>query len=358
MNNLKFTPQLATKLLELKLIRKQVHPTLPLTIWNYTERAQYDKAWDEYPILLHLRGLITENSSYDIIARPFKKFFNFEENRHVPTSGYEIYAKMDGSLGIIFNYAGKWHCATRGSFTSEQAIKCTELMQPYLLDFDEDCTYLVEILYKNNRIVVDYPFEDIILIGVIHKNGMEYHPNTVMSHSLIRKCPIIGTQKAYYGPKVSFADLKAQIPDNEEGYIIKFMNGDRCKIKGENYLRLHRLMTNITSYSIWENLINGVDILELLNAVPDEMFEDIRRFVDNIKEKQTDIYNICYDDLTAVLLSHVNANPDNRKKLIALDIQKFKYSKYMFKLLKDESVDHIDTKSLILKNLKPEFRKF
>ena len=40
------------------LLYKQEHPTLPLTIWNYTEKVQYEGLWDE--ITLSTRGLITD----------------------------------------------------------------------------------------------------------------------------------------------------------------------------------------------------------------------------------------------------------------------------------------------------------
>ena len=41
------------------LLYKQVHPTLPLTIWNYTEKVQYENLWDE--ITLMCRGLVTDD---------------------------------------------------------------------------------------------------------------------------------------------------------------------------------------------------------------------------------------------------------------------------------------------------------
>ena len=74
------------------LLYKQVHPTLPLTIWNYTEKVQYESAWDE--ITLMCRGLVTDNEG-NVVARPFKKFFNIEENKHTPTDKFEVYDKMD-----------------------------------------------------------------------------------------------------------------------------------------------------------------------------------------------------------------------------------------------------------------------
>ena len=41
------------------LLYKQVHPSLPLTIWNYTEKVQYEGLWDD--ITLMSRGLVTDD---------------------------------------------------------------------------------------------------------------------------------------------------------------------------------------------------------------------------------------------------------------------------------------------------------
>ena len=85
------------------LLYKQVHPSLPLTIWNYTETVQFEGKWDE--ITLMCRGLVTDDKG-NIIARPFKKFFSIEEGKYTPTENFEVFEKMDGSLGILFNYEG------------------------------------------------------------------------------------------------------------------------------------------------------------------------------------------------------------------------------------------------------------
>jgi RNA ligase len=127
------------------LLYKQQHPILPLTIWNYTEKVQYEELWDD--ITLQCRGLVTDDKG-TIIARPFRKFFNLEEGKFTPTEEFEVYAKMDGSLGVVFWYNDEWHIATRGSFTSDQAIKGKEMLKKYPLDkLDKNNTYLFEIIY-------------------------------------------------------------------------------------------------------------------------------------------------------------------------------------------------------------------
>jgi RNA ligase len=127
------------------LLYKQVHPTLPLTIWNYSEKVQYENLWDE--TLLMCRGLVTNNEG-NIVAKPFDKFFNIEEGKYEPTEKFEVWEKMDGSLLIVFWYEGKWIVATRGSFTSDQAIKGIELLKKYNTDIMfRHLTYCFEIIY-------------------------------------------------------------------------------------------------------------------------------------------------------------------------------------------------------------------
>lgn len=128
------------------LVHKQKHPHHDLFIWNYSPKVQYEKLWDD--ITLQCRGLVT-NSKGDIVARPFKKFFNYEEYKpeDIPNEEYVVYEKMDGSLGILFYY-NEWILATRGSFTSPQAIKGKEILKKYPLEkLDKNNTYLFEIIY-------------------------------------------------------------------------------------------------------------------------------------------------------------------------------------------------------------------
>ena len=149
------------------LLYCQGHPTRPLTIWNYTEKVQYEGLWDE--VTMMCRGLVTDDMG-NIVGRPFRKFFNMEEGKHTPTSEFDVFTKEDGSLIITFQYKGDWVIASRGSFTSEQAVAAERLF--YKLGYNEKLdnpqyTYLFEYCSDWNRIVVRYDLERLILLGVI-----------------------------------------------------------------------------------------------------------------------------------------------------------------------------------------------
>jgi RNA ligase len=271
------------------LLLKQTHPNYDLTIWNYSPKVQYDRLWDN--ITIQCRGLVT-NSNGDIIARPFKKFFNYEEHmpEEIPNEYFEVYEKMDGSLGILFNYKDEWIIATRGSFTSPQSIKGKELLQKYSFDrLHKDYTYLFEIIYKENRIVCDYDFEDLVLLGIIEtKTGNEINLRSGDEDIRIRNMvtnigfPVVTLYKTW---GEGFDLLQEEIPNDKEGYVIRFKNGFRMKVKGEEYKRLHRILTNISNRDIWEYLKDEKPLDDILDKVPDEFYDWVKETESNLKNQ-------------------------------------------------------------------------
>ncbi len=332
------------------LLQKQTHPTLDLTIWNYTPKVQYERLWDD--ITIQCRGLVT-NSKGEIVARPFKKFFNYEEHKpeDLPNEFFEVYEKMDGSLGILFYYEyelsderryniwfnnnyetgmerffdpqnlpdfdnpyyeptpktkGEWIMATRGSFTSPQAIKGKKLLEKYNFNrLHTDYTYLFEIIYKENRIVCEYDYEDIVLLGMIEtKSGTEV--NIHNSNEDIRFQNMISNigfrvVMLYKTWGESYDLLKEEISNDREGYVIRFKNGFRMKIKGEEYKRLHRILTNISNRDIFEYVKEGKPLDEILDKVPDEFYNWVKETKENFEQqfKTIDLeYRLIFKNIT------------------------------------------------------------
>jgi len=247
------------------LLRSQKHPTLPLEIWNYTEKVQYDDLWDE--ITLSHRGTIRDLDG-NLVAKPFSKFFNIEQNRHKESDSFEIYDKMDGSLGILFNYQDEWILATRGSFTSEQAIKGFQILQKYNYSkLDDNLTYCFEIIYPENRIVLDYKDKEaLVLLAVFDEDGNE--------RSIDNYSHIFEIVKKY--DFKDYKEIQKLNWDNHEGFIVRFSNGDRCKIKFENYVELHRKLSSISEKAVWERICERRTIQEFLDIMPDEFHEQIK----------------------------------------------------------------------------------
>jgi RNA ligase len=85
--------------------------------------------------------------------------------------------------------------------------------------------------------------------------------------------------------------LKEIIHDNQEGFVIHFSNGDRCKIKGSEYIRLHRIMTNASTTSVWDVLRNNDSMEEYLKEVPDEFYTKIKVFKESLEDSYWEVAN-------------------------------------------------------------------
>jgi RNA ligase len=239
------------------LVRVQSHSGFPLRIFNYTEQAVYSRTWTE--VTTQCRGLIADSGTGEIVARPWPKFFNYGEHEADSldlTAPVEVTDKADGSLGILYPVPGGHAIATRGSFTSEQAIHATALYQD---TYEErwkphpDWTYLFEIVYPANRIVLDYgDMDDLVLLGAVHlPSGEPAGPRGIVQ------------VEGWPGPVIdvhahlSLADALAAEPrPNAEGLVVRYLHGAHAgtmiKLKQADYVALHRIITGLTARRLWE----------------------------------------------------------------------------------------------------------
>jgi RNA ligase len=286
--------------------------------------------------------LVTDTDG-NIVARPFKKFFNMEEGNHTPTSEFDVYEKMDGSLIIVFWYEGGWVVASRGSFTSEQALAASKIFFDKLdHNFSIGITYLFEFTAKWNRIVVDYGDEDnLTLLGAIRTN--DETEATYEQLEMIARGANCDVVKRYDGIK-DYSTLKGIIKDNQEGFVVRFSNGDRMKIKGEEYVRLHKIMTEVSTKSVWEVLSNGDNMEDLLKDVPDEFYTKIKEYENELVNKFNKIKHT-YEWFFSLM------QKDDRKKF-AFSAKEVEHPSILFSML-----DGKDVSPIIWKIIKPEFKK-
>jgi hypothetical protein len=342
------------------LLHKQTHPTHDLIIWNYSPRVQYEKLWDD--VTLQCRGLITDTKG-NVIVQPFKKFFNYEEESNpIPMNSDYVYVqeKMDGSLGILFNYKNEWIMSTRGSFTSEQSKKGLEIIQKKykLSSFERSIAYLVEIIYPENRIVVNYDEEKIVFLSAVlnrhyiwgPSENDELHWTTACAffHSNgIEKKDIVETKQLFNFSNELYKELKQKNEENKEGFILRFFpSNHRVKIKFDEYVRLHKIITGISNRTIWEYLKDNKSFDEILNRVPDEFYnwvrETIRDFVIRYENIEKD-YKEIFQSLEIKNLS---------RKDFAIEAKNYKHSNLLFNML-----DNKDYKQSIWKILFPNYSK-
>lgn len=260
-----------------KYINVQKHPTADLFIYNYTHKCQFEKVWTEETMAC--RGLIRD-SKRNVVARPFTKFFNLEEMTELPQEPFGVYEKLDGSLGILYWVGDTPYVATRGSFKSEQAIEGTKMLHErkdiwHL--FHKDRTYLFEIIYPENKIVVDYKgFRGLILLAIVDTaTGKDCQIPTNFPMPVATYYPLVN----------SIEKLKELEEDNKEGFVIRFQGGMRVKVKFNEYVRLHRLICGITERRIWDILRHKGDVIELLERVPDEFYQWVKQCTAKLLEE-------------------------------------------------------------------------
>ena len=294
------------KYLEDGLVFNRQHPSLPLLIWNYQPKVQYDELWDD--VTMACRGLITDLEG-NIIVKPFGKFFNYSElaNKNIiPWSKNEyayIQEKVDGTLGILFYYENQWILASRGSFDSPQAIKGLEILKSkYRLEsFETSIAYIGEIIYPENRIVCDYKkLETFKFISTVpnmlfrHSDNRENHWTTSLSYFKycgIKSKDIIKTKQHIRFNEFDAIKLKYENLKNKEGYVIIFFPSYlRIKIKFDDYIEQHSRFTCITTKNIWNSLRSNIDIMETLKDAPDEIYNKVKNYIRDLKYQHYIIY--------------------------------------------------------------------
>jgi RNA ligase len=287
-------------LIQRRYVAVTMHPTLPLAIINYTNQCMFDNFWPETVQLC--RGLIINAvNEHDlrgeclVVARPFRKFFNLNHpdqadyaEANLPTTVTPtVTEKMDGWFGILWTMTDKdqvFHAgiASRGSFTSPGALFGTDKLRKFIKygaihEFPAGYSPIFEIIFKEGKIVVDYPFEGLVLLGLVNNETGEEMPyeelrnvwakiasyakddrpwiRLVHAHDMsLSECV---NYEHLVRPGVTRTSNTGSIK-NQEGFVITYPRPGtypiKVKVKFEEYKRLHKLITGVTPQQIWASV--------------------------------------------------------------------------------------------------------
>ncbi len=284
------------------LVSVGYHPGYPsLAIFNYTEQVTFTKAWDW--VTLNCRGLVVDLVAKVVIGAGFPKFFNASEQfapRVRMEAPFDVRMKMDGSFGICFHYANKWHVATRGSFVSDQAKHATAQLRSVHSTLNTEkmnpkITYLSEIIYPANRVVVSYLDTDALCLlgGFNRETGEEYDLDDLAA----------SVDATWIPPKYSFDNLDAAmtwakgLPGTMEGIVLRYTDtNERVKIKGDSYMALHRSISRITPLGVYDVIVSGDDLEDVRRGIPEEFIEEFDR-IHALITSQLDYRIKCVKDL-------------------------------------------------------------
>lgn len=331
-----------------RYIRVQRHPTLPLRIYNYTEKAQFGRIWNTET--LTCRGLIVDDADR-IVARPLRKFFNLSEYAAtflppLPVEPFVVFEKIDGSLGIRYVTPDGPAIATRGSFTSEQALWATEYYRQHYgsIPMPPNVTYLFEIVAPQFRVVVDYgEREALVLLAVVdNATGLDL-PLPAPEDT---GGPWPGPVVERFDGLTDLAQMTAQQRDNAEGFVIRYASGLRVKVKHAEYLRLHRILLGLSNVAVWEQLAAGGDLAAYIGTVPDEWYGWLQATVADLQTRYAQIEQAVQAEFAQVQTAVGLAD----RKAFALAVQKSPYRQLLFLLL-----DGRDYRQQLWRLLKPPY---
>lgn len=266
-----------------KNVRVQTHPDFPtLMIANYTEQAAFSRDWND--VTRMCRGLIWDDATGEVLARPFPKFFNLGEPEapvlDPSTVSYHWADKADGSLGILYNDPNGYpRIATRGSFASEQAALGTQILHEsgrawqWAEYIDSGYTPLFEICGPDNRIVLRYDRNFLQPLGFVSIETGQFVP-----------------PEGTYRSRTLASLLDDLERPNAEGWVLWTSNREAVKLKQEDYKALHRMVSNLTEKEVWRQLSAGT-YDKYVKELPDELFEEAEAWANALRDQFSVVYH-------------------------------------------------------------------
>lgn len=277
-------------------------------IFNY-RLASYTQ-WLE-PYALESRGItfmLDDNEqAVALVSWPFEKFFNLHENPFTMDldldNPLEVHEKMDGSLISSMYMVGEsrvW-LKSKGSLFSEQAQAANkllateeyEILQEFVDDLvmAMDYTVIMEYTAPDNRIVVAYDKPGLTVLGVRDNQTGKYIPLETFTLSEARRFFVRDIVDEVHDTEEfvkTIADMQ-----HIEGFVIRCNNGQRVKIKGDWYAKLHHIKDSINSQ---RRLFEAV-VYDTIDDVRAQFYDDAQAMalIEDMEEKVSTIYNHMVD---------------------------------------------------------------
>lgn len=338
------------KYVKMGLIRSQTKDNL--TVYQYTEITQFDRLWNTTTLVA--RGIVFDSDG-ELVQRCIPKFFNADEpdgiialklnfSDMVKINKKSIFKitvqeKVDGSLiKVTFDDKHGLVVTSKASFETDQAKWAKEIIEEEGYIFEPGYTYHFELIHPDNQIVLNYgDRRELILLAVVINdsgNEIDIYDNNMFN---------VDTDKPNFKlvnrlENSVIEDVNGLNGDDlKEGIVIKYGNILRLKMKTDEYVRIHRIVTNLTTKRVWEALSEGIKI-ERQN-IPEEFFKWLT-------DTENKLFND-YQKLSDGIDNAIKETQDYTNKELGLSNNQFK--SYIF-----AHRNNIDIKPMIWKAIKPE----
>lgn len=310
------------------------HPHLPLIGCKY---SQIDSP-RTHPVVREARGIVLEQGTWKVVAKPFDRFFNVgefvEEFAQFNWNDFTCVEKADGSLAIVYYYNGTWHMNTSGSFGLGQAPNYDGTWRDLFWRFAKfdkatlftHCTYIFELCTPWNKIVKTYKQPTVFLLGVSDPDmGNELCEIDVdqIANRLGVKRPTTYTVTS----RDQIAELIITLEDQSEiheGVVIRDSNNLRYKWKTEKYRARHHLKDN-------GNVILPKRLTAIaLTGKSSEILADLPEIRSALAEVELTL-DIAHQELISLWESNKNAET---QKSFALAVKFHEFAWILFQLRK------------------------
>lgn len=265
------------------------------SVINYAVAFEDTFKWDhEDPyassIRRECRGLIFDTDG-KLISRPYHKFFNAGEKEETQLDKINLYEphvvleKLDGSMIRPIPTADGFRLATKAGITdiAEQAEQFIA-DKPHYSTFihksiQKGLTPIFEWCSRKNRIVIDYPEDQLILTGIRDNNTGSYVTYEIMkSYASAWSIPVV---KAVNGLAVQNINLFVQQVrewDDGEGIVLRFDTGHMVKVKADDYVLRHKTKDQISQEKNVLQTILDDSVDDLIPLLTPEDAERLKSF--------------------------------------------------------------------------------
>lgn len=232
------------------------------------------------------RGLTFCSETGKILRRPYHKFFNLGQREDVMpdkidwTQPYIILEKLDGSMIVPFKVKDKLIWGTKMGDTDvskpvEEYIAKVENYRRYLVPVTQylsmDKSLIFEWCSRQQRIVIDYPKEELVLTAIRDNVSGEYMPYLEMKKMADWfGIPCVKAIESTQSPEELVEFVRTQ--EGAEGVVLRFDDGHMLKLKGEWYCQIHAVKSDI---AIEKNLVRCILEDKLDDLKPFLLPEDV-----------------------------------------------------------------------------------
>ena len=257
-----------------------------MTIYQYTEFTQFESLWNN--CTLNARGIVFDDDGV-LVQRCIPKFFNHDEPDGIKVEKLMlkeqlpvIQEKLDGSLiKITKDEKHGLVITSKASFNSDQAKMAKEIVEENNYDFQEGWTYHFELIHPDNQIVLSYGDErKLVLLAII-------------DNITGKDVDIYSDEFKFDKPKLynyeTLLDVNVLNKDGlHEGVVVNY-GSYRLKYKTDEYIRLHRIVTEFTPKRVWESLSSGQRINR--RNIPEEFIKWLDETEEELLQKHDTLLN-------------------------------------------------------------------